>query len=861
MTSSGSDADLVWRVRQRDKRAFVAIVARYQGTVCGIALGILADFAESEDAAQEAFLTAWRKMDTLREPERLRSWLCRIARNAALAQLRRRRGGHEELESASGVADESPLPDEGTATREEAALVREALSKLPEQYRLPLVLYYREGQSVRMVAETLELTEDAVKQRLVRGREMLRERITGTIERVLTQSCPGPVFTMTVAAAIGALATPSAVAGTVFVTANSTASAGATVSTSIISTMSTFKSFLAATALITILCIPVGYHFAESGKATEAVTGLSATTPPSVPAAKETTFQESALFAEWRALHEKHGTNSGAMPLLHQAIAGLPDIFRRRAFHTALVSEWVQVDPKAGLAFYLEKGRDARQRRQFVSEWLALDARSAADALLLTPGSESMLREFLPEIARRTPEMVAQVASQLPQAESPYDRNVREAFAILAADSTDEARLVASKVAGPSRSEALAGIAQAWAKRDLEASLAWARGLPEGIDRDEVVRAALIGTAAVDPVAALDRLELAPPGGRHLYANSTTAAQVLSEAAKTDFDRTIAWIVEHPGRLGRGDVTALSGAVTEQLNMDTAGFLTRLSNEGSLGPLLPAIQSSLINVGKGKTEAVWDWLQSQPLNDATRELRRQVTRAAADSEPDLALKMVKNIPLNAAGDAEVRELAEWFFPGGYRLYRFDSLLKNAPERLRPALVETAFENLGSEVDDPKVWVDRLRLLPESSRAKGIAGVAHAWTMRSPEEAIGWVSTVPPGEGRNAGVAAVAKSWSRNDAHAAAGWVASIPEGAERDYAAESLVEEIAVRYPNEAWAWSLAIGDPVKRSTAAAHATRVMSQRDPATARQWLESGPFTPEQRVQLAAAIGAADLDATKK
>src|SRR3974377_1580692 len=89
--ATSSDAELVEAARRGDKRAFVEIVARHQAMVCGIALGILGDFAACEDAGQEAFLTAWRKIDELREPERLRAWLAQISRNAALGQLRSRK--------------------------------------------------------------------------------------------------------------------------------------------------------------------------------------------------------------------------------------------------------------------------------------------------------------------------------------------------------------------------------------------------------------------------------------------------------------------------------------------------------------------------------------------------------------------------------------------------------------------------------------------------------------------------------------------------------------------------------------------------------------------------------------------------
>src|SRR5258706_8902460 len=120
-SASLSDAELVRAARRGEKRAFVEIVARHQAMVCGIALGILGDFAASEDAGQEAFLMAWRKFPELREPQRLRGWLGQIARNAALGQLRRKRG-HDLLEDDLAVTDDAPQPDEAAASEEEAAL-------------------------------------------------------------------------------------------------------------------------------------------------------------------------------------------------------------------------------------------------------------------------------------------------------------------------------------------------------------------------------------------------------------------------------------------------------------------------------------------------------------------------------------------------------------------------------------------------------------------------------------------------------------------------------------------------------------------------------------------------------------------
>jgi RNA polymerase sigma factor (sigma-70 family) len=92
-TTETPDAELVRACRRGEKRAFVEIVARHQAMVCGVAFAILNDFAASEDAAQEAFLTAWRKIQELREPDRLRAWLAQIARNAARETQRSRRNG------------------------------------------------------------------------------------------------------------------------------------------------------------------------------------------------------------------------------------------------------------------------------------------------------------------------------------------------------------------------------------------------------------------------------------------------------------------------------------------------------------------------------------------------------------------------------------------------------------------------------------------------------------------------------------------------------------------------------------------------------------------------------------------------
>ena len=92
-------------------------------------------------------------------------------------------------------------------SKEEEAILWRSLGELPPTYREPLVLFYRQQQSVAEVADALELSEDAVKQRLSRGRTMLTEKVTAFVEGALRQTTPGRAFTLGVVAALPVMTT------------------------------------------------------------------------------------------------------------------------------------------------------------------------------------------------------------------------------------------------------------------------------------------------------------------------------------------------------------------------------------------------------------------------------------------------------------------------------------------------------------------------------------------------------------------------------------------------------------------------------------------------------------------------------
>jgi len=211
--------DQLWRLScAGDREAFGQLVERYQSLLCSLAYSHCGDLARSEDLAQDTFVIAWRRLGELREPAKLRAWLCGIVRNLAANASRRewRRGGPAEpLEAIPEQTTPEEDPAAQAVTHEEAALLWRSLAGLSATYREPMVLFYRQGRSVAEVAQAMELTEEAVKQRLTRGRAMLRDELATLVETTLVRTKPGSAFTLGVLVALPVIAgsaTPSTLA-------------------------------------------------------------------------------------------------------------------------------------------------------------------------------------------------------------------------------------------------------------------------------------------------------------------------------------------------------------------------------------------------------------------------------------------------------------------------------------------------------------------------------------------------------------------------------------------------------------------------------------------------------------------------
>lgn len=189
-----------------DAQAFGQLVECYQSLVCSITYSGTGNLQYSEDIAQETFIIAWKKLSSLKDKAKFRQWLCGIARNLLKNFYRQSKGSHISDRDIPQPPDASDCPRNRAISREEEDILWRELEKIPETYREPLVLFYRQQQSIKSVATALDINQETTKKRLERGRKLLQQQMATFVEQTLENTNPSSAFSMLILSAI----TPSA---------------------------------------------------------------------------------------------------------------------------------------------------------------------------------------------------------------------------------------------------------------------------------------------------------------------------------------------------------------------------------------------------------------------------------------------------------------------------------------------------------------------------------------------------------------------------------------------------------------------------------------------------------------------------
>jgi len=188
---------LVERAKNGDRAALATLVNRYSERIYNLVLRILRRKEDAEDVLQETFLTVIEKIDTFDGRSSFFTWIYRIATNAALMRLRKKKVVFQELnddpdfqESVESrvFVDWSQDPSIGVFDGEVRNKLNDAINKLSDIYRGVFVLRDIEGLSIKETSEILNITEENVKIRLRRARQFLRDYLSDYFEERLRDS-------------------------------------------------------------------------------------------------------------------------------------------------------------------------------------------------------------------------------------------------------------------------------------------------------------------------------------------------------------------------------------------------------------------------------------------------------------------------------------------------------------------------------------------------------------------------------------------------------------------------------------------------------------------------------------------------
>ena len=166
---------LISRARGGDREAFGALVEQYRDNVYRLAYRMCGNAYDADEAAQEAFVAAWRALPNFRGDAKFSTWLYRLTTNAAIDVMRREKR-HQTVGDGEmmDLADDADSPQETVERTEQQEAVQKALATLSEEYREVLLLRYMEELDYAEIADVLQLPSGTVKSRINRAKAALK---------------------------------------------------------------------------------------------------------------------------------------------------------------------------------------------------------------------------------------------------------------------------------------------------------------------------------------------------------------------------------------------------------------------------------------------------------------------------------------------------------------------------------------------------------------------------------------------------------------------------------------------------------------------------------------------------------------
>lgn len=183
---TATDEQLVALVLKGDRDRFGELIGRYQARLVNYLYRLLRNLDDAHDLAQEVFLKVYQALDRFDPQYRFSTWLFRVAQNAAIDQIRRQRLKLVSMQRDGGDGDDphemdfpspTPTPYGDLRNSERGGAIQEAVDALPWEYRELILLRHFSELSYEEIAQMKRLPLGTVKNKLFRGRQMLKERL------------------------------------------------------------------------------------------------------------------------------------------------------------------------------------------------------------------------------------------------------------------------------------------------------------------------------------------------------------------------------------------------------------------------------------------------------------------------------------------------------------------------------------------------------------------------------------------------------------------------------------------------------------------------------------------------------------
>ena len=182
--SKDLDLELVQKTARGDEKAFEQLMAKYEKAVFNTIYRYIGNTEDVEDLAQEIFIKIWKNAKKFKGRSKFSTWLYRIAVNHCLDYRKKNR---QRAVSLDQMTDKDIIPEalQVSADRDQetrVAIVRKALSELPDRQRIALVLAQYEGLSYKEIAETMKVTVSSVESLIFRARKALKAKLSELVK-------------------------------------------------------------------------------------------------------------------------------------------------------------------------------------------------------------------------------------------------------------------------------------------------------------------------------------------------------------------------------------------------------------------------------------------------------------------------------------------------------------------------------------------------------------------------------------------------------------------------------------------------------------------------------------------------------